>query len=90
MRPDEYGRRYWCVGVTADVAPDRRIFIYACEVCVLESGDLMLMGREKVDGEPYAGELRVIAAFAPGHWIYVYAASIWSGEPVAAGLWEAP
>ena len=75
---EKYGRFYWCVGYVKD----KEIYVFADEVKISSSGDLLLW-RIKKDSDR---ELNL--SLAKGVWTFCYAASVLDGAAVAAEHWK--
>ena len=90
-RTDRYGSRYWCIGVPEAICPDRQIYLMACRL-VVENGTL-LCWRDQTLRQDEAGyeplpQPQLMNAWAPGHWLYFFAASVWDGSAVNVDHWK--
>ena len=79
MKPDHYGRYYWCV--KTDLSDSGEIYLHADQAEISPNGELTLCV-PKGDGS------HVNMAFAVGHWKAVHAASVFDGAPVAVQHWS--
>ena len=76
--PEKYGRFYWCVKVTTDIAPDGEIYVMADEAKVTECGALLFLQEN---------DNSTNLALAPGKWLAYFAASFLDGHAVAVERW---
>ena len=79
--PDQYGRYYWCIRIREK----EDVYAHADSVNLV-NGSLLLL-RDKLDTESGKTQTQVNLAFAPGHWEYIYAASVIDGGAVAIQHW---
>lgn len=80
MKPEEYGRYYYCVKVPTNISKRGEIYIWVDYVTVTDCGVLILVGQ---------GEKNTpLLSLAPGQWIAFYAASVIDGSAVAVEHWE--
>jgi len=76
MGTEQYGRYYWGVSLS-----DGKVVNLMADRLVITDGVLVAI-REAGDGQ------HVNVAFAPGRWTHCWAASMFTGEPVAVDHWE--
>jgi hypothetical protein len=85
--PEQYGTGYWCIKVPASVSKNHEIYVFADEIKVTPSGDLLALGGyRKEHGATPAHPLTVLA-LATGKWTAFYAASCIDGAAVAVQHW---
>lgn len=78
MSTEKYGKSYWCIRVTYDLASDGEIYLMADKAQVLSTGTLEF---SRDDG-------LVTFVIAPGKWLAYFAASMISGSPISVEYWE--
>jgi hypothetical protein len=78
MIPRDYGKYYWFVMLN-DVNKTE-VYFHADELEVTDSGALVAVTYQN-------GEKRTFLSFAGGYWIYYYAASAVTGDPVNVQRW---
>ena len=85
--PERYGQFYWCVGLS----DGKEVYANADETEITDAGALALW-RTTDPGPDFARvpakARHMTLAFAPGRWVFVYAASVIDGHAVAANHWE--
>lgn len=77
MSADRYGRYYWCVVTYLEGDQPKGGMWHADRAEVV--GGCLLLWQDAKEDKPAT----LNAAYAPGAWVYFYAASVMSGEPVA-------
>lgn len=79
-----YGKLYYCIKVTSDLARDGEIYVRADEVSSTLDGALQIQAKGQDDD---AAPLLTLLLPA-GKWLAVYAASAIDGSAVAVDHWE--
>jgi len=82
-----YGTKYFCVGVPKMICPTRQIYVNADRI-EINTGALICWGGFRQYDHVIVDSDVINLAFAPGHWTYVFAASVIDGSAVAVDHWE--
>lgn len=87
MVTEKYGRWYYCVKVTGDVAVEGEIYVMADKVKVNEDGSVAFIQRKSLDDMTIYESVVVNLLIPAGKWLAVYAASMIDGSAVAVERW---
>jgi hypothetical protein len=85
--PGQYGSRYWCIKVLPSVSPNREIYVYADQITVTPTGDLLAHGGYRREHGADPEKPLVVLALAAGKWSAFYAAALIDGAAAAVMHW---
>lgn len=85
--PARCGDAYWCIKVPPSVSQSREIYVYADDLTVTPTGDLLVRGGYRDGNGKIPDKAIVVLALAAGKWTAFYAASLMDGAAVAVQHW---
>ena len=85
--PGQNSAYYWCIKVPASVSKNREIYVFADEITVTPTGDLLAQGGYRKEHGETPAKPCIVLALATGKWTAFYAASCLDGSAVAVQHW---
>ena len=85
--PGQYGAWYWCIKVPRSVSKNGEIYVFADEIKVTPTGDLLAQGGYRKEFDETPAKPLTVLALAAGKWTAFYASSCLDGSATAVQHW---
>ena len=85
--PGQYGAWYWCIKVPASVSKSNEIYVYADEIKVTPTGDILALGGFRKEYGATPEKPLTVLALASGKWTDFYVATLLDGSAGAVQHW---